>query len=65
VARLSEDVRNRHPDPPWRDIVAMRNALVHGYFDVDWDQLWVVVERDLANLERALEAILEAEATDA
>jgi uncharacterized protein with HEPN domain len=39
----------------------MRNTLVHGYFDVDWDAVWAVVENDLSGLRSAAEAILEAE----
>jgi uncharacterized protein with HEPN domain len=31
-------------------IIGMRNAVVHGYFDVDWDEVWAVVERDLERL---------------
>ncbi len=37
----------------------MRNSLIYGYFDVDWDALWAVVENDLGALRSAVEAILE------
>jgi uncharacterized protein with HEPN domain len=39
----------------------MRNAVVHGYFEVDWDQVWIVVERDLEPLRVEVEKVLEAE----
>jgi len=39
----------------------MRNNLIHGYFDVDWDAVWAVVESDLGPLRSAVEAILRAE----
>jgi len=39
----------------------MRNAVVHGYFEVDWDQVWTVVERDLEPLRVEVEKILSAE----
>jgi uncharacterized protein with HEPN domain len=61
VSRLSQELRDRHPVAPWRNIVAMRNALVHGYFDVDWEAVWNVVERDLKPLRSAVEQIMRAE----
>jgi uncharacterized protein with HEPN domain len=53
--------RKKYPLAPWREIIAMRNSLVHGYFDVDWEAVWAVVERDLAPLKEAIESILRSE----
>lgn len=61
AATPSEQIREKHPACPWREIIGMRNAVVHGYFAVDWDEVWVVVERDLDPLRGAIEAILQAE----
>ena len=36
----------------------MRNALVHDYFEVDFETVWLVVTRDLPRLENAMRAIL-------
>lgn len=35
---------------PWRQIVAIRNRVVHGYFDVDLDILWDVAAVDVPRL---------------
>src|ERR1035437_1482582 len=40
AARVSEDLRTRHPQVPWPQIVAFRNILVHAYFGVDWEVVW-------------------------
>ena len=48
---LSRPVRERHPDVPWRDIVAMRNVLVHQYFGIDLEQVWDTVMIDLPRLK--------------
>jgi uncharacterized protein with HEPN domain len=58
AARLPEDLRARYPECPWRALIGMRNILVHAYFEVDWEQVWQVVERDLEPLKAVVEKIL-------
>jgi uncharacterized protein with HEPN domain len=63
AARVSEETRAQHPQVPWRGVVGMRNAVVHGYFQVDWDEVWNVVERDLEPLRVAVAAIVQGDKT--
>jgi len=56
--QLSEELRKAHPEIPWARIIAMRIILVHDYFSVDLDEVWAVVEQDLSDLKRKMEAIL-------
>ncbi len=58
--RLSPDVRAAHAQVPWRDIIGMRSIVTHGYDQIDDDELWQVIERDLPDLIRKLEVILAA-----
>jgi len=58
AARVSEEVRDRHPGIPWRKIIGMRNHLVHGYDDIEFDVVWKAVTDDLPPLIRELEQIL-------
>jgi len=50
-ANLTDEIKQRHPDVAWKDIVGMRNVLVHGYFDIDLDVVWSTVEKDLPDSE--------------
>ncbi len=43
---------------PWRVTTAMRNRLVHVYFDVDINILWTTVANDLPKLASLLEEVL-------
>jgi uncharacterized protein with HEPN domain len=49
-ARVSEEGRAAVPDVPWREIVAMRNRLIHAYFDVDPDIVWQTIKEDMPPL---------------
>ena len=40
ASKVSQEARSTHQEIPWRVIVAMRNRLIHGYFDVDLDTRW-------------------------
>ncbi len=55
ASRVSPKGKDRFPDLPWDDIVGMRNRLIHGCFDVDLDQVWLTVTRDLPPLLARLE----------
>ncbi len=57
---LSVSLRDAHPEVPWPQIIGMRNILAHRYFGIDVDIVWSAVERDLPELKRQVEAILQA-----
>ncbi len=55
---LSASTREAHPEVDWRRIVAMRNILTHGYFQIDRDVVWFAVQNDLPSLKAGIRAIL-------
>lgn len=58
AARVSGETRERYPDIPWSEIVSLRNRLIHGYDEVDFDILWEIIQSDLPRLIFRLEEIL-------
>jgi uncharacterized protein with HEPN domain len=61
AAQVSAETRAANPGIPWPSIVAMRNRLIHAYFDVDLDRVWETVTDDLPPLVRELRQILVEE----
>lgn len=55
------DIRARHPEIPWKRMLAMRNILAHEYFAVDLGILWQTANANLPPLVPALRGILDAE----
>ena len=53
----------RESDVPWRQMVGMRNVVVHDYADVDLALVWKTVREDLPGLIRRLNAILAESGT--
>jgi len=48
--RISEDLKQEHPEIPWRKIIAQRNVLIHEYDDIDYKEIWVVATLHLSRL---------------
>ncbi len=56
---VSDDLRRRRPDVRWREVVAMRNVLAHGYFGIDVERVWATVEKDLPKLKEQIRSIVD------
>ena len=52
--KVSEKGRSDHPDVPWREVVGMRNVIVHDYLGLDDRIVRTVALRDLPSLIEAL-----------
>jgi len=57
--QVSEDYQNQHPNIPWKNMVALRNRLIHGYFDVDLDIVWDTVNSDLPPVVKQLRNLIK------
>lgn len=57
--KLSKEFKQSHPDTPWRLIEKMRHILVHDYFTVDLDFVWLVITEDLAVLKQQVTEYLK------
>lgn len=58
ASKVSQLCRDQHLQIPWRAIIDMRNHLIHGYFDIDADQVWSTLIQDLPPLITELQKIL-------
>jgi uncharacterized protein with HEPN domain len=56
--KLSEDLRARHPEVPWRQIAGLRDVLIHDYFDVDLVALWDLTQTQLPVFKEQIQSML-------
>lgn len=59
ASRLSSAFVAQHPEISWKDIAGMRHRLIHGYFKVNLETVWNVVEHDLGELEQQIRRLLK------
>jgi len=58
ATRTPADLRERFSEIPWPRLVALRNRLIHAYFDVDRDQIWKIVAEDAPKLLSLLQSAI-------
>ncbi len=58
AANLPAGFRQDHPEIPWKEIVAMRNRLIHGYFEIKYERVWHTATVDVPKLIADLELLL-------
>ena len=59
VKNLPEEFRASHFEVEWRPIARMRDRLIHGYFGVDYQLVWDVVQEKLPELKRNIQSIID------
>ena len=60
-AMLPDAVGAAAPAVPWASIVAMRNRLVHAYFDIDRNIVWKTVAEEIPPLLSLLDTLVPEE----
>lgn len=65
IGEASRNIMTRHPEfcaqepaLPLAAAYQMRNALAHGYFQIDFELVWKTVVSDIPGLESAIQTIL-------
>lgn len=54
---IPDEIRTEYSTIPWRQMVATRNQLIHGYLGIDNDILWNIIKQDIPALIPELEAL--------
>jgi uncharacterized protein with HEPN domain len=52
---LPLEIRLQYSEIPWREIIGMRNHLIHGYFGINNDVLWDVITNEIPLIVQSLE----------
>ena len=58
ASKVSPEGKQNYPSIPWREVINMRNRLIHGYDSIDLNVLWDTTDVDLPELIAILEDVL-------
>ena len=54
---LTTEFTATHADIPWRNIIGLRNIVVHGYGQLDAETVWATLTDDIPELYQKCKAI--------
>jgi uncharacterized protein with HEPN domain len=60
LRHVPDEVREAHPEVPWREILGMRNRITHDYLYTDLEMLWRTVRVDFPAVRPLLQRVLDA-----
>ncbi|MGD8523859.1 MAG: DUF86 domain-containing protein [Desulfobacterales bacterium] len=55
---ITDEIRNKYPEVPWKDMAGMRDVLAHDYFGVDEETVWLTAKEKIPQLKPSIEKIL-------
>lgn len=55
---ISEELRNKHPEVPWSQIVGLRIIVIHQYFGIDTRLIWEIIQKDISLFKNQITRIL-------
>jgi uncharacterized protein with HEPN domain len=59
ATHLPLKTRKQCPEIPWLDVIGMKNLLIHEYFGIDPEFVWMTAVEDLPLLKGCVSRILE------
>lgn len=54
---IPKKIQNANPQIPWKQIIGLRNILIHQYFGIDINAVWQTIEIYLPELEKKLKEL--------
>ena len=55
--RLPRNFRSQHPEIDWYRIIGLRHRIVHSYFGIDLDMIWEIIQWDVPDIKKKLDAM--------
>jgi uncharacterized protein with HEPN domain len=56
---IPESIRMKYPAVPWKEMAGMRDKVIHFYFGIDQEAVWLVVKDRIPSIVPLLEQILQ------
>ena len=55
---VSDIVKDKHQEIAWREMAALRDRIIHGYFSIDYSIVWNVITNDIPEIKPKIFSLL-------
>ena len=55
---VSDEIRNKYPEVPWKEMSGMRDRLIHSYFATDYQLVWTTIKERIIQIKPHIEKVL-------
>lgn len=56
--KIPDDFRKKHSEVPWKEVVGMRDKLVHDYMGVDLQTVWDTATKNIPPLKNKIQELI-------
>jgi uncharacterized protein with HEPN domain len=56
---LPKSFRNKYPEVPWDEMAGMRDKLIHHYFGVNMEVLWITATENVPRLKALISRVID------
>lgn len=56
---LPEDLKEKHPEIPWKEMAGFRDKLIHFYFGIKFELVWQAIKNRLPQITPLIQKILQ------
>ncbi len=57
--RVDETIKRKYSSVEWRRIIGLRNRIVHEYFGIDLQIIWIIIEENMDVFKLEIEGIID------
>lgn len=57
--RVSNEIKQKYPQIPWKEMAGMRDRLIHLYFGVDFKLVWETIKKRIPTIKPLMKVILK------
>lgn len=57
--QIPDEIKEKYPKVPWREMAGMRDRLIHFYFGVDYALVWATIRKRIPKVKSLIKEILE------
>jgi uncharacterized protein with HEPN domain len=58
AGRIPDEYKVKHPEIEWDRIRGFRNRIVHDYFGIDYQIVWIIIENNIPELRDLIKKII-------